>query len=377
MNQKRLIQKRWFQIFLLVFLGLVLGHFITGLKMITFHDSVFGSEYWKLNINFTTQVFLWGLLVYVIYTISRHFPFNEEKWKTSLIANLIFCLLIAVIHCYLYYYSAVLIDRIQFGSSMKTIGGIFQTYYRYNLLIYWVIMGFFLSVDYYRKYKKREQDAAELELKTSKLESQLVKAQLQSLKTQLQPHFLFNTLHTISGLMNKDMKLAKKTIALLSDLLRISLDMKDRQVIRFKDELEFVNKYLEIQRTRFKDRLKIETEIQPETLDASVPTLILQPITENAITHGISPHKRPGILKIAALINAENLVLEIHDSGDGLRAKTEAENSNGIGISNTKERLRQMYPGDHTFELADSPVGGLLVRIRLPFKKFEEPDILE
>jgi sensor histidine kinase YesM len=340
--------------------------------MITFHGALIGPEFWDLNIHFITLVYLWGLLVFVIYKISRYFPFNEEKWKISLPVNLILCLIIAVVHCYLNYFSSTLINNFRFGFSHTTVEGVFKTYYRYNLLIYWVIMGFFLSVDYYLKYKKREREAVELTLRTSKLESQLAKAQLQSLKTQLQPHFLFNTLHTVSGLMNKDIVQAKKTIALLSDLLRISLDMKDRQEIRFKEELEFVNKYLEIQRTRFKDRLKIEMEIQPETLDASVPTLLLQPITENAVTHGISPHKKPGILKIVSEKVDENFIVEVHDSGDGIKSNKKAENSNGIGISNTRERLKQLYPEKHSFELSDSPTGGLLVRIKFPFRKFEE-----
>ncbi|MFC1725667.1 sensor histidine kinase [candidate division KSB1 bacterium] len=374
MQKKKLTQKKWFRVLLLIILATALGLFIAELKMITYHGALFGPEFLDLNIHFITLVYLWGLLVFVIYIISRYFPFNEEKWKISLPVNLILCLIIAVVHCYLNYFASTFINNFRFGFSYTTVEGVFKTYYRYNLLIYWVIMGFFLSVDYYRKYKKREREAFELSLRTSKLESQLAKAQLQSLKTQLQPHFLFNTLHTVSGLMNKDISLAKKTIALLSDLLRISLDMKDRQEIRFKEELEFVNKYLELQRTRFKDRLKIEMEIQPETLDASVPTLLLQPITENAVTHGISPHKKPGILKIVSKKIDENFIVEVHDSGDGIDSKTDTENSNGIGISNTRERLKQLYAENHSFELTGSPMGGLLVRIKFPFKKFEEPD---
>ncbi|MCP4724954.1 MAG: sensor histidine kinase, partial [bacterium] len=230
------------------------------------------------------------------------------------------------------------------------------------------------TLENYRKYKEREKEAAELALKNSRLETQLAKSQLQALKMQLQPHFLFNTLHTINWLMLKDVEAAASTITLLSDLLRISLEMTDKQEITLKDELEFIQKYIEIQKTRFKDRLNVEIDIQPETLDAAVPTLILQPITENAFAHGISPHERKGIIKIASRKENGTLVMEVHDNGDGIDPDKKTEGPNGIGLSNSRERLRQIYSEKHSFGLKDSSLGGLLVQIEIPYKKLEESE---
>ena len=372
MSEEKLIKKRWFLAVLLIISSAVFTLFATALKMYTFNNAIFVPDYWPTYFHILEEVFLWILLAFIIYKISVKFPFNEKQWKTSLIFNLIASFVIAGLHCYLNNLVSMLITYIESGKAFSNLGGIFKTYYRYNILIYWIMLIFFLAFDYYKKYRKREREALELELKTSKLESQLTKSQLQALKMQLQPHFLFNTLHTISGLINEDVYMAKKTIALLSDLLRISLDMTDRQEIRLKEELEFVNKYLEIQKTRFKDRLNIEMKIEPETLDAAVPTLILQPLTENAISHGISPHKREGLLKIVSEKIDSNLILEIHDSGDGIKSADKVNNSKGIGLTNTKKRLEQLYNGKYTFELNSSSLGGLEVRINIPFKKLEE-----
>lgn len=372
MTEEKLIKKRWFLTVLLIISSVVFTLFATALKMYTFNKAIFIPDYWPTYFHILEEVFIWILLAFIIYKISVRLPFNEKQWKTSLFFNLIISFLIAALHCYLNNLVSVLITYIETGKAFSNLGGIFKTYYRYNILIYWIMLIFFLALDYYKKYQKREREALELELKTSKLESQLAKSQLRALKMQLQPHFLFNTLHTISGLINEDVYMAKKTIALLSDLLRISLDMTDRQEIRLKEELEFINKYLEIQKTRFKDRLNIEMSIQPETLDAAVPTLLLQPLTENAISHGISPHKKAGFLKIVSQKTDSSLILEIHDSGDGIKSAAETNNSKGIGLSNTKKRLEQLYTGKYTFELNSSSLGGLEVSIKIPFKKLEE-----
>jgi sensor histidine kinase YesM len=204
------------------------------------------------------------------------------------------------------------------------------------------------------------------------METKLAQAQLESLKSQLQPHFLFNTLHTISGLMYEDPHAANKMIVQLSDLLRVSLDKSDSNETCLKDEIEFNDAYLQIQKTRFKGRLQIEMNIKPETLNAAVPFMLLQPLVENAVTHGIAPHKKGGKIRIAAANNNGRLVIEVHDNGGGMNSGKDIESLDGVGISNTIERLKQLYAKDHKFELNDSPDGGLEVKIDIPFKLYDK-----
>ena len=215
------------------------------------------------------------------------------------------------------------------------------------------------AFDYYRKYRERELRAAELE-------KRLAQAKLQALQMQLNPHFLFNTLHSISSLMHKDVEAADRMIMRLGDLLRAALESSDTQEVGLRQELEFLKRYLEIEQTRFGDRLKIKLNIAPDTLEAQVPNLILQPLVENAIKHGIEPRSKPGCIELSAhRVNGE-LALEVCDNGVGLRDDQAIDE--GVGLSNTRARLRELYGEAHRFELRAGPEGGLLVHLTIPFK---------
>ncbi len=358
------------KVLILFVLMIIFSVFLAVLKMYAYNNVFWGPQILNYTIHKFLHVCLWLFIGLVIYRLSIRFPIDKDKWKSSLPLHFAACFVVSALKCYLYYIFQIFLLYVNVNSHYPRIGSIFFTYYRYDLLTYWVILGFSLTFNYYRENLRRKQETADLELKASKLETQLAQAQLQSLKMQLQPHFLFNTLHTISGLIKEDVYSAKKTIALLSDLLRVSLDMTNRQEIRLKEELDFMDKYLEIQKIRFKDRLNIEMNIQPETLDAAVPTLIIQPITENAISHGVLPHAENGFVNISSKLEENNLIIEVHDSGNGIKSKEEVENSNGYGLSVTRERLSLLYPENHMFELGKSPLGGLMVQIRLPFRIF-------
>jgi LytS/YehU family sensor histidine kinase len=184
------------------------------------------------------------------------------------------------------------------------------------------------------------------------------------LKTQLQPHFLFNTLHSISSLNYDDPKAANRMLARLSSLLRLTLEKDSAQEVSLKEELEFLQHYLEIEQIRLGDRLTIKMDIAPETLDARVPNLLLQPIVENAIRHGIAPYSTPGQISIAARRDTHSLCLEVSDNGPGLAGKSVGS---GVGLPNTRERLYQLYAKDARLELANRENGGLVVRVLLPF----------
>jgi sensor histidine kinase YesM len=230
-----------------------------------------------------------------------------------------------------------------------------------TLFTYWAILGVIYAFNYYRKYREHE-------LKASHLETQLAQAQLQALKMQLHPHFLFNTLHAISSLMRKDVEAADSMITRLSDLLRLTLETTGVQEVTLRQELEFLERYLEIEQTRFRDRLTVRMEIEPETLDARVPNLILQPLVENAIRHGIAPRSAPGWIEIRATHDDRMLHLQVRDNGPGLPPDLEAEMKEGVGLANTRARLEQLYGAAQRFDLNNAAEGGLIVSLTLPFR---------
>jgi LytS/YehU family sensor histidine kinase len=204
-------------------------------------------------------------------------------------------------------------------------------------------------------------------LRTSQLQTQLAKARLQALKSQLQPHFLFNTMHSISALMLIDVRAADRMMTRLSDLLRMSLESAETQITTLSRELEFVNCYLEIEKIRFEERLNVVMEIDPATLDAQVPQLLLQPLVDNAIKHGIARMPTEGEVRIAARAAGGELQLEIGDNGPGFGVRGSFQ-SNGLGLRVTRERLESLYGEHHSMELLSLPDGGGCVRICIPFR---------
>lgn len=214
-------------------------------------------------------------------------------------------------------------------------------------------------VSYYHRFRERE-------LRTSQLQAQLVKARLQALKSQLQPHFLFNTLNSISALMLTDVEAADRMITRLGDLLRISLETAGTQMTTLSRELEFVNCYIEIEKVRFEERLKVIVDVAPETLDASVPHLLLQPLVDNAIKHGISRLVAGGEIRISATADDGDLHLEVRDNGPGVR-ETAPFPSGGVGLRITRERLETIYGLHQSVELLSLPEGGALARVSIPF----------
>ncbi|HKO59753.1 MAG TPA: histidine kinase, partial [Pyrinomonadaceae bacterium] len=226
-----------------------------------------------------------------------------------------------------------------------------------EVLTYWAVIGLSHALDYYRKYRERE-------IRASQLEAQLARAQLDALRMQLQPHFLFNTLNTISVLMKENVQLADQLLLRLSDLLRLSLKSTDNHEVALRDELEFLRNYLEIEQTRFQDRLTVRYEIDEQVFDAQVPNLILQPLVENAIRHAVTPKPGKSTVEIRATRRNGKVELQVRDDGPGLPSVT---HGNGIGLSNTRARLDQLYGSAHTFELSPANGTGLQVTVTLPF----------
>jgi len=213
---------------------------------------------------------------------------------------------------------------------------------------------------YYHRFRERE-------LRTSQLQAQLEKARLLALKSQLQPHFLFNTLNSISALMLTNVQAADRMITRLGDLLRISLETAGTQMTTLSRELEFVNCYIEIEKVRFEERLKVNIDVAPETLDASVPHLLLQPLVDNAIKHGISRRVSGGEIRISATQDDADLHLEVRDNGPGFREPGRSQ-SCGIGLRITRERLETIYGQDQSVELLSLPDGGVVARVCIPLR---------
>ncbi len=217
-------------------------------------------------------------------------------------------------------------------------------------------------------------------LKASQLESRLTRAKLQALQMQLHPHFLFNALNSISVLVHRDPDTADRMISRLSDLLRLTLSSDGRQTVPLRQELEILDKYMEIELVRFQNRLRIEKDIAPDVLGAIVPSLALQPLVENSIKHGIAKSSTAGWIGISAWREGDYLTLEVSDDGPGVMGSTRELLGRGVGLTNAKERLQQLYGDDQLFEIESrSELGakmglpetetGLVVRIRIPFRE--------
>jgi two-component system, LytTR family, sensor kinase len=227
-------------------------------------------------------------------------------------------------------------------------------------MTYLFLVGLAHALAYRRESEQRALD-------TAQLETRLMEAQLQALQRQLHPHFLFNTLNTIAGLIRSDVEAADRMIDHLGDLLRMTLHTSSTQEVALTEELEVLRKYLAIEQTRFGSRLKVSLHIQSETLDAKVPNLLLQPLVENAIRHGIAPNARPGWIAIHASRTGDKLTIEIRDSGNGLPPERLMALNRGVGLDNTRARLERLYRSEYRFAFANVP-GGFSVTVSIPFR---------
>lgn len=290
--------------------------------------------------------------------LARRFPLEKEKLPKSLLVHISAGALFSVSWMVI----RALVEELKHPDIAVSFAAAFShalvATFVFNLMVYWVVVSITHTVSYYRKYQERE-------LRASELERRLSDAKLQALQMQLNPHFLFNTLHAISSLVHKDADAADRMISRLSDLLRYTLESTTEHEVPLEQELQILDRYLEIEQTRFGPRLQVQKEILPEALPILVPNLILQPIVENAVKHGIEPHARPGMIRISASRLNDSLVLEVRDNGKGLLEGARRER---IGISNTRARLDQLYPSAHEFSMLNLPEGGLAVRLAVPWR---------
>ncbi|RPH62801.1 MAG: histidine kinase [Acidobacteria bacterium] len=290
-----------------------------------------------------------------ILYLSNRFPFERRNWVRSLAVHALAGVVFAFAHLagteLLYLSVAEKTKGFRSGFSQ-----LLHFYFALDVFTYWAIVAACLGFYYYREYRNRE-------LTASRLQASLTEARLEALRAQLNPHFLFNTLNAISALSLKgEPVVVAEMLGRLSDLLRATLDHGRTQEIPLARELEFLDSYLAIQRLRFGERFTVTQRISPETLDALVPSLILQPIVENAVVHGIGKQLGRGSIDISATRDNGVLRLEVRDSGPGFTALPDE----GIGLGNTRSRLEQLYGTGYAFECGRAPEGGAVVRITIP-----------
>jgi signal transduction histidine kinase len=306
--------------------------------------------------------YVFALLSIPVAALARRFRFDTGKRTLSLAVHAIGSAIFSLSYILLRAAVGSWQSGADFGDAFRPL---LVKSWHINLLIYWVIVAVSQAFNYYRRFRERELHASELE-------KHLAQAKLQALQMQLNPHFLFNTLHSISSLMHKDVEAADRMITRLSDLLRAALDSADTQEVSLRKELELLQLYLGIEQIRFGERLTVKLDVAPDTLEAQVPNLILQPLVENAIRHGIEPRARPGRIELHARRQADTLRLEVRDNGNGLSKDKPARE--GVGLSNTRARLRELYGEAHRFELGGQPEGGLCIEMTIPYRTEDEID---
>ena len=307
--------------------------------------------------------YLWAFGTLVVLRLADRFPVEGRLWWRNLALHLLFATLfvVAISGAFQISYHFLFVNSPQkpYHPMMTLQWIIYNSSENYG--IYGLILLFNQVLRYYRRLREGE-------LRASQLETQLTQAQLQALKMQLQPHFLFNTLHSISALVHRDPETADRMIARLGDFLRLTLENSGAQEVSLQKELEFLRCYLDIERVRFQDRLTTSLDVEPRALDTPVPNLILQPIVENALRHGVAQRSTPGRVEISAKRENGSLRIQVRDNGPGLSAITKSNGKirEGLGLSNTRARLAQLYGAAHRFELSNAPGGGLVVTLEIP-----------
>jgi len=346
---------RWIRLVPIIGLWTLIGLVFAGQEFISRSPQIS----WRQALGWSlANWYVFALLSVIPMRQARHFGLDGPDWGARFAIHFMTSIVFSVLFVALR--SLVALGQPGFAAAGTTYLDAFKVLlgktWHFNLLIYWVILSVAHAIELYRKFQERVT-------RTAELERRLVEARLQALQMQLNPHFLFNTLHAISALMHQDVEAADRMITRLSELLRHALESTDQQEVPLRDELSFLRRYLEIEETRFGDRLKIELQIAPDTEDLLVPNLVLQPLAENAIQHGIEPHARPGRVTISARREGNALCLEVRDTGNGV---TSSDWREGVGLTNTRNRLQQLYGERQRFELGNASGGGFLASVRLP-----------
>jgi two-component system, LytTR family, sensor kinase len=300
--------------------------------------------------------YLWIPFTIAIFRLSSRFPLEGVRWRRSLLVLAGGWLGLVLARAGL----VMILNRwVGWYTSLPPFGSVLVTSLSNNTFLYWMLVGVAHALHYAQRTREREMEA-------SRLTAQLAQARLDALKAQLHPHFLFNTLHSVAELVHVDPDAADRMIVRLSELLRRTLSRPTDEDVSLREELSLAALYLDIERMRFGDRLQVDWEVTAESMGARIPQLLLQPLIENALRHGLAGRAAPGHLVVAACIRGPRLALEVRDDGAGPDPSSSRSPGGGLGLSNIRARLRQRYGADHRFSLAQGPAGGTVATIELP-----------
>jgi two-component system, LytTR family, sensor kinase len=317
---------------------------------------------WRALVWQMSPWYIWVVLTPVVRHFGRSYRIQSRNWVRPAIHHVAFSILLSffglliliTIRC------LVPLDPAKPYSFATLAVRMTGAAYHINVVVYWMILGVGYAFDYQRQARRRERIALDLE-------RQLAQAQLQALRMQIQPHFLFNTLNAITVLVrDRSTEAAVRMLTGLSELLRIVLSQSDAQMVTLQEEMEFIRKYLEIEQTRFVDRLEVSIDLAPETLPALVPSFILQPLVENAVKHGISQCAGAGVIAIRARSEAGRLQLRIHNNGPVLAVNGGAPDNGGIGIRNTRARLEKLYGEQQQLTIENAGNAGVTAALSIP-----------
>jgi two-component system, LytTR family, sensor kinase len=311
--------------------------------------------YWFVPAAFTLPIFY----------LARRYRLDSERWAAALGVHITAAILFSIVHL-----GCMMLVRFTLWPSAgkpATIPWATFAQRQYLMQLDWLLMTYsaIIGLSYTLDYRRESQARA---IKAATLETRLVEARLKTLQAELHPHFLFNTLHAISTLVHTNPDAADRMISRLSDLLRLTFDVAGASAVSLQEELEFLQKYLEIEQIRFQDRLSVLYDVDAETLDAEVPRLILQPLVENAIKHGVTPRSGRGLVQISSRIRDGALWIEIRDNGVGLSGQALSRLNAGVGLSNTRARLECLYGTAHRLEFAET-LEGLAVQMQIPLTR--------
>ena len=332
------------------------GMLAAGRPLTFAHSMVAGLPEW----------YVWAGLTPLVFSLGQRVRLERQQWIAAGVFHLVAGTLVALVDLAL----VTAINR-QFGPTVSYVGPVFWDvylkivlrYFHYSFIIYWVIVAAAHAVRYYRSSRDREVEGI-------RLQAELTQAQLATLRMQLQPHFLFNTLHTIASLVRDDRgEAATTTIARLGELLRQTLGNVQRNEVPLREELSFIEAYLEIEQTRFSDRLAVRFDVDPDTLGAMVPNLSLQPLVENAIRHGVARDPSAGRIEVRAARRDGALRIEVRNEGP---AYTGNGSRGGVGLANTRARLHRLYGSAHRLELLPGQSGGTVAVLEVPWQADEE-----
>jgi sensor histidine kinase YesM len=311
-------------------------------------------NWWQAYVSTFFPFMLWAILTPPLFWVCARFPLENRRLFSRVLLHFLFSILFGMAQLLMMEYSEkLLLPWTEHYRPPIPVIALIASFLASNIMFYWGIVAVNHAFNYFQKYQDRE--------------FRLVQAQLQALKTQLNPHFLFNTLNAISELVYSSPVVADKTITELSDLLRITLENDTAREVTLKEEIEFLEKYLDIQQTLLDQRLKIRIDIAPEAYDALVPNMFLQPLAENAIRHGLTSRAAGGSFSLIAARKNDNLEILVRDDGVGFETDWEAKG--GVGLTNTRARLNHLYAENHRFDLLSAKATGTEIKITIPFSE--------